>query len=307
MTTLTFGVAGLLVNRGDVAEDLPLRVLVVQAARMAAGFGTSLTVTGRFWRAFPGSVAAVFYLGAALVLAQALAPARCRRRVEPCLPAFVAGSGDSLAYFALRDDRAVAGEGGALVSYRGVGTVALAAGDPLGPRDAWPRAVGAFLAEAAAQGRIAAVLGCTADGAAVYAAAGLRTLYLGDEAVLDLDAFTLEGRSLRIARQSWNRARRAGWTCELARAGDLDPAATAELQAVCSGGCSTRATPTPWWLPAATARAGCAGFSTSSRGAGTAPASTRCAATGTRPRSSTTSSSSRPPAASPVSASAGSR
>ncbi|HYT26857.1 MAG TPA: hypothetical protein VEP73_10290, partial [Actinomycetota bacterium] len=78
VTTLTFGVAGLLVNRGDVAEDLPLRVLVVQAARMAAGFGTSLTVTGRFWRAFPGSVAAVFYLGAALVLAQALAPARCR-------------------------------------------------------------------------------------------------------------------------------------------------------------------------------------------------------------------------------------
>jgi lysyl-tRNA synthetase class 2 len=116
------------------------------------------------------------------------------------------------------------------VSYRPVGTVALAAGDPLGPGAGWPAAAQAFLAEAAAQGRVAAVIGCSADAALVWAAAGLTTVYLGDEAVLDLERFSLEGRALRIARQSWNRAGRAGYTAQATRSGDLDPATVAGLR-----------------------------------------------------------------------------
>jgi len=64
----------------------------------------------------------------------------------------------------------------------------------------------------------------------MWAAAGLATLYLGDEAVLDLDRFSLEGRAVRIARQSWNRARRAGFTALACHSGDLDPDSVSALR-----------------------------------------------------------------------------
>jgi lysyl-tRNA synthetase, class II len=228
--TGAYGTLGLLANGRDVAEDFGATRLVEEVFRMAVGLGSSLTLTGRFGRFFPTSVAAVFWLGVLVVAARALAPALVRWRADPGLGATVAGADDSLAYFALRDDRATVRAGHTLVSYRPVGTVALAVGDPLGPDEEWPEAVRTFLAEAAAQGRVAAVLGCGEESAKVWAAAGLTTLYLGDEAVLDLDRFSLEGRAVRIARQSWNRARRAGFTALACHSGDLDPDSVSALR-----------------------------------------------------------------------------
>ena len=228
--TAAYGTLGLLANGRDVAEDLGVGRVLREVARMALGLGSSLALTGRFGRFFPTSVAAVFWLGVLVVAARALAPVLARWQADPGLGAAVAGADDSLAYFALRDDRATVRAAHTLVSSRPVRTVALAAGDTLGPYQEWPQAVRAFLAEAAAQGRIAAVLGCGEQAARVWAAAGLTTLYLGDEAVLDLDRFSLEGRAVRIARQSWNRARRAGFTALACRSGDLDPHTVAALR-----------------------------------------------------------------------------
>ena len=227
--TALYGSLGLLANARDVAEDLGVARVLGAVGRMAVGLGSPLVLTGRFGRFFPTSVAAVFWLGVLMVTARALAPALVRRQADPGLEAAVAGADDSLAYFALRDDRATVRAGGTLVSYRPVGTVALAAGDPLGPAQEWPRAARAFLAQAATQGRIAAVLGCGQRAAKVWAAAGLTTLYLGDEAVLDLDRFSLEGRAVRIARQSWHRALRAGFTTLTCHSGDLDPHSVSAL------------------------------------------------------------------------------
>jgi lysyl-tRNA synthetase class 2 len=233
--TVAYGVAGLLINQGDVAADLGPLGLVEQAGRMALGFGASVPLHGRFGRAFPVSLAAVLFTGVAFLLARLLGPAsrpRSPSTGQRELAALAANSGDSLAYFALREDRTTVAAGRALVSYRGVGTVALAAGDPLGPLEDWPAAIAAFRAEAVRQGRVAAAIGCGAEAAAHYADAGLRALYLGDEAVVDLDAFSLEGRAVRIVRQSWNRAKRAGITCEIVRSGELDDATRAELVTV---------------------------------------------------------------------------
>jgi lysyl-tRNA synthetase class 2 len=220
----------LLANARDVAADQGVARLLQDVGRMALGLGSSLTLTGRFGRFFPTSVAAVFWLGVLAVAARALAPALVHHRADPRLGAAVAAADDSLAYFALRDDRATVRAAHTLVSYRPVGTVALAAGDPLGPCPEWPRAARAFLAEAAVQGRIAAVLGCGEQAARVWATAGLTTMYLGDEAVLDLERFSLQGRAVRIARQSWHRARRAGFTTLACRSGDLDPDTVAALR-----------------------------------------------------------------------------
>jgi lysyl-tRNA synthetase class 2 len=230
--TLAYGTLGLVANDRDVGTDLGLAGLVRQVARMAIGVGADVPLAGRFGRLFPASVAAVFFVGLLTMAARALAPALVRRPADPGLAAAVAASGDSLAYFALRDDRATVRAGEALVAYGPVGSVALAAGDPLGPPAQWPAAIAAFLDQAAAQGRIAAALGCGEAAARAWRAAGLFTVYLGDEAVLDLDRFSLQGRGVRIARQSWHRGRRAGYASLAGRAGDLHHAqveALAEL------------------------------------------------------------------------------
>jgi lysyl-tRNA synthetase class 2 len=232
IAALAYGTLGLVANDRDVRGDLGLAGMVAQIARMALGLGSGTPLTGRFGRLFPASVAAVFWVGALAVAARALAPALVRRPADPGLAAAVAASDDSLAYFALRDDRATVRAGDALIAYSPVGSVALAGGDPLGPPGQWPAAIAAFHDRAAAQGRIAAVLGCGEAAARLWRVAGLFTVYLGDEAVLDLDRFSLEGRAVRIARQSWNRGRRAGYTSAACRSGDLDHAqveALAEL------------------------------------------------------------------------------
>jgi lysyl-tRNA synthetase class 2 len=243
LATAGYGTLGLLANRDDVPGPLTVARVAAEVGRMAVGLGTDLPLDGRFGRMFPASVAAVFLAGALLAAARALAPALVRHAPDPGLAGAVAASGDSLAYFALREDRLTVRAGRALVSWAPVGIVALAAGDPLGPAEAWPAAAAAFLAEADAQGRIPAVLGCGAAAATAWRAAGLATIYLGDEAVLHLDTFTLEGRAVRIARQSWHRARRAGLVASIHRTGDLDAEAAAALRALAArwrGGAAER-------------------------------------------------------------------
>ncbi|MGA8209801.1 MAG: phosphatidylglycerol lysyltransferase domain-containing protein [Nocardioidaceae bacterium] len=142
------------------------------------------------------------------------------------------GGRDSLSYFALRDDRSVifSGSGKAALTYRVVGTVSLAAGDPLGDPEAWPGAIAAWQEEASSYGWVPAVLAASEQGAEAFARAGMDALELGDEAVLSVAEFTLEGRSMRSVRQAVSRCRRAGLSVECRRTGDLDPRSLAQLR-----------------------------------------------------------------------------
>ncbi len=153
-----------------------------------------------------------------------------QRRVRDLLDRW--GAVDSLSYFALRGDRSVlfSKSGKSAVSYRVVGTVTLAAGDPLGDPEAWPGAIEAWLDEAQSFGWVPAVLGVSDQGARAYHRAGLDALELGDEAVLDLREFSLEGRSMRVVRQAVSRCTRAGLVVTAHRAADLDAASWAELR-----------------------------------------------------------------------------
>lgn len=142
------------------------------------------------------------------------------------------GTADSLGYFALRRDKSVAfsPSGKAAVSYRVVGGVSLASGDPLGDAEAWPGAIDVWLAEARAHAWVPAVLGAGERAATSYARAGLDALELGDEATVAVADFTLDGRAMRGVRQAVVRITRAGYTCTVDRIADLDPAAAAELR-----------------------------------------------------------------------------
>ncbi|MBG7701807.1 DUF2156 domain-containing protein [Streptomyces sp. MC1] len=133
------------------------------------------------------------------------------------------GERDSLGYFALRRDKAVvfSPSGKAAIAYRVVGGVSLASGDPLGDPEAWPGAIDAWLAEARRHAWTPAVMGASEEAGTVYARHGLDALELGDEAIVDLADFSLEGRAMRVVRQAHNRVRRAGCTVRVRRHEDI--------------------------------------------------------------------------------------
>jgi lysyl-tRNA synthetase class 2 len=114
-------------------------------------------------------------------------------------------------------------------SYRIVGGVSLAAGDPLGDPEAWPGAISAWLDEADAHGWLPGVLGTSERGAEAYHRAGLDALELGDEAILRTADFTTEGRRMRVVRQAVSRCRRAGLRTTCCRVRDLDGATRAAV------------------------------------------------------------------------------
>src|SRR5919109_1327088 len=108
------------------------------------------------------------------------------------------GDRDSLGYFALRHDKSViwSATGKAAICYRVVSGVMLASGDPIGDPEAWPGAIGPFLDEAARHAWAPAVMGCSELGAEVWCREGnLTALELGDEAIVDTTAFSLDGRT----------------------------------------------------------------------------------------------------------------
>jgi lysyl-tRNA synthetase class 2 len=133
------------------------------------------------------------------------------------------GDRDSLGYFALRREKSViwSPTGKAAVAYRVVGGVSLASGDPIGDPEAWPGAIEPWLAEAREHGWIPAVMGASEEAGTVYARHGMDALELGDEAIVDVAEFTLEGRAMRTVRQAYNRVKRAGYTVRIRRHADI--------------------------------------------------------------------------------------
>ncbi|AKL68873.1 MULTISPECIES: bifunctional lysylphosphatidylglycerol synthetase/lysine--tRNA ligase LysX [Streptomyces] len=138
-------------------------------------------------------------------------------RIRALLGAY--GRHDSLGYFATRRDKAVvfAPNGKAGVTYRVEAGVCLASGDPVGDPAAWTPAVDAWLAVARRYGWQPAVMGASEEGATAYARSGLSALQLGDEAILHVAHFDLDGRDMRVTRQAVNRVKRAGATTLIRR------------------------------------------------------------------------------------------
>ncbi|MFI6284132.1 bifunctional lysylphosphatidylglycerol synthetase/lysine--tRNA ligase LysX [Streptomyces sp. NPDC051018] len=144
-------------------------------------------------------------------------------RIRALLSAY--GAHDSLGYFATRRDKAVvfSPSGKAAVTYRVEAGVALASGDPVGDREAWGPAVAAWLDVARRYAWAPAVMGASESGARVYARAGLGAIQLGDEAILNVARFDLDGRDMRVTRQAVNRVRRTGATVRVRRHSALTP------------------------------------------------------------------------------------
>jgi lysyl-tRNA synthetase class 2 len=143
---------------------------------------------------------------------------------------------DTLAFFKLRRDAYYHfnREHTAFLGYRVANGVMLVAGDPVGTHAELPALVRDTCAFAEARGLRVAALGASSDVVDVYRKAGLRSLYLGDEAIVDTRTFSLDGRPIRKVRQSVSRAEAAGYTAEVLDHDDLDDATLDELEQVSS-------------------------------------------------------------------------
>ncbi|MFD0025109.1 phosphatidylglycerol lysyltransferase domain-containing protein [Streptomyces sp. NPDC058382] len=189
----------------------------------------------------PGWVNVVInILSTLLLIAVVYAAFRSRRAVDPISPQDEEalrtlldkhGERDSLGYFALRREKSViwSPTAKAAVTYRVVGGVSLASGDPIGDPEAWPGAIGPWLTEAREHGWTPAAMGVSEEGGNVYARHGLDALELGDEAIVETAEFTLEGRAMRTVRQAYNRVKRAGYDVTVRRHEDIPEAEMAEL------------------------------------------------------------------------------
>ncbi|MCS3876942.1 bifunctional lysylphosphatidylglycerol synthetase/lysine--tRNA ligase LysX [Gordonia amarae] len=133
---------------------------------------------------------------------------------------------DSLGYFATRRDKSVvfSPDRRAAVLFRVVGSVSVAGADPVGDRESWAAAVDAWLLNCREHGVHAVVLAAGDHGAQVYRHAGLRTLDMGDEAIIDVGSFTVRGPAMKPVRQAVNRVAAAGYTARVRRHRELTDA-----------------------------------------------------------------------------------
>lgn len=122
--------------------------------------------------------------------------------------------GGTLDYFALRDDKDWFFADSSVVAYSVRRGVCLISPDPIGPEPEREEVLAAFLAYAQRQGWSVAVIGALGVWVPLYEAAGMRALYMGDEAVVDCGTFTLEGPPMKSLRGAHGRVQRAGYTAE---------------------------------------------------------------------------------------------
>jgi lysyl-tRNA synthetase class 2 len=203
------GIHGPLHFRNDNAEDLITRLLI------ALGLLTVL---------------ATAYIALRPAEPRPLSSEEDQRRLRGLLDEH--GSQDSLGYFALRGDKSVlwSPSGKSAIAYRVVSGVMLASGDPLGDPEAWPGAIDRFLSMAIDHAWTPAVMGCSEAGGTAWARAGLDVLELGDEAVVSVADFTLEGRPMRGVRQAVARVERGEYVFDARRVRDVPPAELAAMR-----------------------------------------------------------------------------
>ena len=229
---VVYGMLMLYAYRGHLVGHPSFWTRLNEVLASLVGAGGHLTLTGeRFDDIFHVTLFGMGLLTAIAVVLLALRPsepiAKLSAQDEDRLRELLAKQGgrDSLGYFALRRDKSVVWSptGKAAVTYRVVQGVALASGDPIGDPEAWPGAIAAYRQLVDEYGWTAAVIGCSELGATIYKReCDLSALAFGDEAIVDVADFTLEGRPMRGVRQACTRVGRAGYEVQVRRAREID-------------------------------------------------------------------------------------
>jgi len=145
------------------------------------------------------------------------------------------GESDSLSYFALRDNKTViwSKNGKAAIPYSIVSGVMITTGDPIGDIESWPSAIELFLQEAEKHAWIPAIYGCSEEAGEIWVReTDFDALEIGDEAILEVSSFSLEGSKMKNVRQTLNRIERLGYEVKTARISELTIVARDEMSSL---------------------------------------------------------------------------
>lgn len=186
---------GFVLLRSFIRPAPTLLLAVEEPWRLIVGNGEFHYLTGQaqwFGRSIAG-LGCMALLYAAVQMLRPFVPhaasgSQERSRVRSLLRRY---GNDTLSYFAMQDGRSYFFDpaGDAFLSYRLWGTVAIVGGEPVGPVSRMPSLIRSFIDFADANGMDPCFLGISSDRVGAYASLGLRTLKVGEEALIDLERF----------------------------------------------------------------------------------------------------------------------
>jgi lysyl-tRNA synthetase, class II len=238
LLVLGFGTASLLFEQEHVEESLSAGGIIVTAFAGLIGLDGPYTLTGRFADFLPAALLSLGILGVlvlATLLFRAVRPGRTvsesdRERARRLVRLY---GGDTLDYFALRPDKSYffSSDGEAMVAYTYVSGYALVAADPIGAPGSSERVVSEFLAFSRERAWHVAFLAVRERDMPLYSAHGFREIYLGDEAIIRCDTFTLAGSAMKPVRSAVKRVGR-DHSFRLMRESDASEALQQELNRI---------------------------------------------------------------------------
>ncbi len=210
---LIFGFTSLLFNQSHVVEKLTFGGMFETTFAGLAGFDGPYHYTGRFFSDFfPAALLALGIAGLALfafLIFRAVAfnsapSAGDRERAEELVHKY--GSG-TLDYFALRSDKSYffTQRGDAMIAFTYISGYALVAADPIGAPGSKDRVLDQFLAFCRDRNWKVAFLAVREADLGFYEKRGLKGVYMGDEAIIPCDRFSLQGSGMKGLRSTVKR------------------------------------------------------------------------------------------------------
>ena len=138
----------------------------------------------------------------------------------------------TLDYFALRSDKQSFLERDGLVAYAIYGGICLVSPDPICAPEERDELWAAFRRYADDHGWPVAVLGAGEQWLGVYRRSGMHERYIGDEGVVDVRTFSLDGGTRKGLRQAVNRIAKYGYTITFHDPARMDPALEDAVRAI---------------------------------------------------------------------------
>ncbi|PFG39354.1 lysyl-tRNA synthetase class 2 [Georgenia soli] len=228
-------------SRAAVLGTVGALVVVAASLAVVEGPGEGTLLLPRSFAQVLAAVAVALLAATAWILLtprepEKLTGAAHRRERERARDVVTRYGGGSLDYFALRDDKQWFFTGRSIVAHAVRGGVCLVSPDPIGPVEERAECWAEFVAHTERQGWSVAVLGAAEDWLPLYESAGLRPVYLGDEAVVDCATFTLEGHGMKSVRRAHRRVASAGFTATFHHPGEVDAATREQLEVIARQG-----------------------------------------------------------------------
>ncbi|BFM38191.1 hypothetical protein OLK001_01170 [Synechocystis sp. LKSZ1] len=220
--TLAYGTLGFYLLDRHYSVNFDLGSALLQTLAMFfTDDNAGLQPTNRFGKFFADSI---YIIGAVTlsygvwmllrpVLLRSDATKRDRQRAQSIVERY---GQSSLARFTLLDDKEYyfSPSGQSVIAYAAKGRGALALGDPIGPHEDRQEAIAGFQQFCARNDWYPAFYQTLPDDLDLYKALGLQVLQIGEEAIVDLHTFTLEGKAGKNLRTSIRKMVKAGHKVE---------------------------------------------------------------------------------------------